>query len=365
MPSRFDAVVVGAGAVGLAVARKLALSGRSVLALERHGRHGLETSSRNSEVVHSGLYYPKGSLKARLCLEGNRRLYEYCRERGVFVRNTGKLVVACSEDEVPKLSELKARGAANGVEGLSLVDGAEAARRAPGVKALAALWIASTGIIDSEELMQAYRSDAERAGAIFLWGGALTGAARKDGGYELQISGEDEPVWARCVVNSAGLGADAVAALPGLDVDAAGCRLHYFKGEYFTLKRRRPIETLVYPVPATHGLGIHLTIDRQGAQRLGPNAFAVKSLDYDIDAGHAVEFWRAASRYLPDLSPDELMPGTTGIRPKLSADGTFRDFVVAEESARGLPGWVNLVGIESPGLTCSLTLADAAAALLP
>lgn len=353
---------MGAGAVGLAVTRALSRKGKSVLSLERHRRHGLETSSRNSEVVHSGLYYPKGSLKAVLCLEGNRRLFEYCQEKGVFIRRTGKMVVACSEDEVPKLQELKARGLANGVSGLEVEGGGSAATRLKVVHALAFLWIPSTGIVDSEELMQAYLKDAGDAGAVFLWDAGLKNAVRKDGGYVLRF-GNDE-VWARTVVNSAGLSADEVAALPGLDVDAAGYRLRYFKGEYFTLRRRRPIETLVYPVPAKHGLGIHLTIDRQGAQRLGPNAFPVDRLDYEIDASHREEFWRAASRYLPDLSLDELIPGTAGIRPKLSADGSFRDFVIAEESSRGLPGWINLLGIESPGLTCSLPIADKVASLL-
>jgi L-2-hydroxyglutarate oxidase LhgO len=360
---KFDAVVVGAGAVGLAVTRALALKGKSVLSLERHRRHGLETSSRNSEVVHSGLYYPKGSLKAVLCLEGNRKLFEYCAARGVFIKRTGKMVVACSEDEIPKLEELKTRGLSNGVSGLEVEGGGSAATRLKVVNALAVLWIPSTGIVDSEELMQAYLKDAEDAGAVFLWDAELKSAVRKDGGYVLRFGNED-PVWTKAVVNSAGLSADFVAALPGLDVDAANYRLHYFKGEYFTLRKRRDIDTLVYPVPARHGLGIHLTIDRQGAQRLGPNAFPVDALDYEIDASHREEFWRAAKRYLPDLSLDELIPGTAGIRPKLSADGGFRDFVIAEESARGLPGWVNLVGIESPGLTCSLPIADSVCSLL-
>jgi L-2-hydroxyglutarate oxidase LhgO len=356
---RFDCAVVGAGAVGLALARQLAQAGRSVLAVERHDRHGLETSSRNSEVVHSGLYYPKGSLKARLCLEGNRELYRYCRERGVFVRNTGKLIVACEESEVGKLSELRARGEANGVEGLELLDPAELARRAPGVRAVAALWVPSTGIVDSEGLMAAYLREAEDAGAVFLWSAGLSRVERETDGYVLTLA-SGESAHARRVFNSAGLHADAVARLAGIDA----YRLHWFKGEYFQLRRPQGVDTLVYPVPAKHGLGIHLTLDARGGQRLGPNAFAVQNLDYGIDNSHAETFWAAARRYLPDLKREDLMPGTTGIRPKLSADGTFADFVVAEESARGFPGWVNLVGIESPGLTCSLALARLAAGLV-
>ncbi|MBI5240200.1 MAG: NAD(P)/FAD-dependent oxidoreductase [Elusimicrobia bacterium] len=359
-----DAVVVGAGVVGLATAARLARPGNNVVVLERHQRHGLETSSRNSEVIHAGLHYPPESLKARLCVAGRRRLYEIAARHGVFCRRTGKLLVACVPEEVRKLEEFLAQGRANGVEGLELVDQADIPGFAPGVRAVAGLWSPETGIVDTEELMRFFLLSAQDAGAIFLWNSELESAARQTGLHHLRVKGMADPIPARCVVNAAGLHSDAVAALAGVDPDAAGCRLHWFKGEYFSLKRALPIKPLVYPVPTQHGLGIHLTVDRLGRHRLGPNAFPVQALDYDVDASHRQAFFAAAARYLPELRLEDLAPGTAGIRPKLSKDGSFRDFVIAERSGLGLPGWVDLVGIESPGLTASPAIADAVADLL-
>ncbi|MCX5794057.1 MAG: NAD(P)/FAD-dependent oxidoreductase [Elusimicrobia bacterium] len=359
-----DAVIVGAGVVGLATAARLARSDNNVVVLERHSRHGLETSSRNSEVIHAGLYYPPGSLKARFCVAGRRKLYEIGERHGVFCRRTGKLLVACAPEEVKKLESLRAQGRANGLVGLELVEKADIPGLAPGVSAIAGLWSPETGIVDTEELMRYFLLKAQEAGAIFLWDSELTCVSRAGGCYRLGVKGMADPILARCVVNAAGLASDRVAGLAGLDCDAAGCRLHWFKGEYFSLRRALPIRPLVYPVPAEHGLGIHLTVDRQGRHRLGPNAFAVDALDYDVDPGHRGSFFEAASRYLPDLKPEDLAPGTAGIRPKLSTDGSFRDFFIAEQSGRGLPGWVDLIGIDSPGLTGSPAIADFVANLL-
>jgi L-2-hydroxyglutarate oxidase LhgO len=342
----------------------LARPGNNVVVLERHQRYGLETSSRNSEVIHAGLYYPPDSLKAKLCVSGRRRLYEICGRHGIFCRRIGKLLVACAPEEVAKLESLRTQGHANGVEGLEMVDKADIPGLAPGVRALAGLWSPETGIVDSEELMRYFLLKAQAAGAIFLWNSELCAVERKDGVYRLQAKGLADPIPARCVVNAAGLAADRIAALAGLDCEASGCLIHWFKGEYFSLRRALPIKLLVYPVPAQHGLGIHLTVDRQGRHRLGPNAFPVQALDYGVDASHGQAFYEAASRYLPDLRPEDLTPGTTGIRPKLSADGSFRDFIIAERSDRGLPGWVDLIGIESPGLTSSPVIADSVANLL-
>ena len=357
-------VIVGAGVVGLATAARLAKSGNTVAVLERHERYGLETSSRNSEIIHAGLYYPPGSLKAKLCVEGNRKLYELGEKHGVFCRKTGKLLVACAEGEIAKLESLCAQGRANGVEGLRLMDKAESAALAPGVRAVAGLWSPETGIIDSEELMRYFLLKAQAAGAIFLWNSELASVQRKAGIYYLRVKGMDEVIEARSVVNSAGLLSDEVAAMAGVDINAANYRLHWFKGEYFSLRRPLPLRCLVYPVPAVHSLGIHLTVNRQGRHRLGPNAFPVNSLDYDVNLDHRESFHEAACRYLPDLKIDNLCADTAGIRPKLSADGRFRDFIIAEESGRGLPGWINLVGIESPGLTASPAIAERVADLL-
>ncbi|MDD5629035.1 MAG: NAD(P)/FAD-dependent oxidoreductase [Elusimicrobia bacterium] len=359
-----DAVIVGAGVVGLATAARLARSDNNVVVLERNRRYGLETSSRNSEVIHAGLYYPPGSLKSRFCVEGRRRLYEIGQRHGVFCRRTGKLLVACAPEEVAELEGLCAQGRANGVEGLEMVDRTDIPGLAPGVRAVAGLWSPETGIVDTEELMRHFLLKAQDAGAIFLWNSELASVERKDGVYHLGSKGLADPIPARCVVNAAGLASDRVAAWAGLDCGAAGCRLHWFKGEYFSLRRALPIRPLVYPVPAEHGLGIHLTVDRQGRHRLGPNAFAVDALDYDVDSGHAGAFFAAAARYLPDLRPEDLAPGTAGIRPKLSADGSFRDFYIREQSEAGRPGWVDLVGIDSPGLTSSPAIADFVANLL-
>ena len=361
---RLDAAVIGAGAVGLAVAARLAGAGREVAVLERHPRHGLETSSRSSEVIHGGLYYPPGSLKARLCVQGRRMLYDLAERRGFFVRKTGKAIVACEEGELGSLEALFKRGTENGVEGLEFLGRAAVQAKIPQVAAVAALWSPETGIMDTEELMRRSLDLAQDRGAIFLYGHGLKRVEPRPGGYRLWTDGEDEPIEARCVVNSAGLSSDRVAEMAGIDIGAAGYRLHWLKGEYFSLRRALAITTLVYPLPTELALGIHLTVDRQGRHRLGPNALPVQSLDYDVDLSHRELFWREASRYLPGLRVEDLSAGTAGIRPKLSAGGEFRDFVIAEESGRGLPGWVNLIGIDSPGLTASPAIAELVANLL-
>jgi L-2-hydroxyglutarate oxidase LhgO len=232
------------------------------------------------------------------------------------------------------------------------------------VKGAAALWSPESGILDAEELMAYLRRRAEDGGAIFLWRCDLSRVERRPQGYLLRAQGQDEPLLARCVVNAGGLHADRVAEVAGLDAESLGYRLSWFKGEYFSLRRRLPIERLVYPLPGRTGLGVHLTVDRQGRQRLGPSAFPVSSLDYSVDPAHRGAFHAEASRYLEGLRLEDLAPGTAGIRPKLSPDGSWRDFVIAEEGPRGLPGWVNLVGIESPGLTASPAIADFVADLL-
>ncbi|MBI2361943.1 MAG: NAD(P)/FAD-dependent oxidoreductase [Elusimicrobia bacterium] len=361
---RVDGVIVGAGVVGLATAARLASPERPVVVLERHPRHGVETSSRNSEVVHAGLYYPKGSLKSRLCHEGRRALYRMAEGGAFFIKKTGKLVVAVDSGEAAGLSAMAAKAADAGAEGLSLLGGAEAMRRAPGLRAEAALWSPETGIVDSEELMGHYKARAEDAGALFLFGTALKAAERSGGSWVLTLD-SGEQVAARWVVNSAGLHADKVAALPGLDIDAAGYRLHWCKGDYFRMKRSPALPHLVYPMPVKHGLGTHMTLDREGGVRLGPDTAFVDSLDYAVDPGKAAAFAQSVARYWPGLRAEDILPDQSGIRPKLSGpQDPWRDFVVAEESSRGLPGWVNLVGIESPGLTASPAIADLVASLL-
>src|SRR3989338_7605915 len=304
-----DVVIIGAGAVGLAVARRLYGPDRQVVVIERHARYGMETSSRNSEGIHAGFYYPAGTLKARLCVAGRRLLYDFCRRHGIFCRKTGKLVAACSEDETAKLEKLYEQGQANGVEGLRLLTRSDIGRMAPGVSAVAGLWSDETGIINSEDLMRFYWAQAQERGAIFLWNCEVKEIEPKSHGYRLHVQGNDEPIDAHIVINAAGLNADTIAQKAGINIDEAGYRLFWFNGEYFSLRKPLPIIPLIYPLPSKHGLGIHLTIDRQGRHRLGPNAFAIERAQtpsYDIDPSHREVFWKEARRYLPAAAIPEI-----------------------------------------------------------
>ncbi|TBR23245.1 FAD-dependent oxidoreductase, partial [bacterium] len=300
----------------------------------------------------------------RLCHEGRRALYKLAAETGIFVKKTGKLVVACEAGEAAGLEALARKAREAGAEGLELLDGAEAARRVPGLKATAALWSPETGIVDSEGLMRHFERRALDYGADFLFSTRLVAAERSLGAWTLRLS-TGERLRARWVVNSAGLRADMVAELPGLDVDAAGYRLRWCKGDYFRMKTPPALPHLVYPMPNHQGLGVHMTMDRAGGVRLGPDAAYTSTLDYAVDPAKSAAFAASVSRYWPGVTADALMPDQSGIRPKLSGPNEpWRDFVVQEESARGLPGWVNLMGIESPGLTASPAIADMVAALL-
>jgi L-2-hydroxyglutarate oxidase LhgO len=350
---RVDLVVVGAGAVGLAVSDRLA-SGRTVLVLEKHPRYGVETSSRNSEVIHAGLYYPPGSLKARLCHEGRRRLYAFCRETGVFHRKLGKLVVA---EDPERLKKLKAGADASGAEGLEMLDGKEAMRRVPGLKASAALWSPETGILDTEEYMSCLYARAADAGVLFMFQSQVTRVEKNPDGYVLSFGRGGEQVCSRRVVNSAGLHSDELARM----ADAGEHRLHWCKGSYFRHTKGFPLPHLVYPEPTKHSLGIHMTVDRRGGIRFGPDAEFVDKEDYAVDPASRKKFFQDVVRYWPSLREEDLFEDTSGIRPKLSGpEGGFKDFVIAEEA----PGWVNLVGIDSPGLTSSLAIAEEVAKLV-
>ena len=368
----WDAVVIGAGVVGLACAERLARAGLSTLVAERHPRFGQETSSRNSQVIHAGMYYPHGSLKATLCVRGNASLYAWCRSHRVAHKRLGKYIVSTDPEGEAELDAIFERGRANGVTALQKVTGAEVAAVEPNVIAHAALWSPDTGIIDAHELMSSLVAAARHHGCDFAYGHTLLAAERIGDGYELQFrdgAGASSTIRARRVINSAGLDADLVAALPGLDVDGAGYRLRYAKGSYFRLQRRNLVQRLIYPVPFRHltGLGVHVTLELDGGIRLGPDVEYVdgRSVDYAVDSNKRDAFFAAAAAYLRGIRPEHLVPDQAGIRPKLQAPGEpIRDFVIAEESARGLPGWVNLIGIESPGLTCSLEIAERVAGLL-
>jgi L-2-hydroxyglutarate oxidase LhgO len=365
---RVDAVVVGAGVVGLAVARALALQGRDVVVLEAQDAIGTETSSRNSEVIHAGLYYPTGTLKAALCVQGRERLYAYCAERGIAHRRCGKLIVATDDAQLPSLHALRRQAHANGVADVVALDADDAHAMEPALRCVAALHSPSTGIVDSHGLMLALQGDAEAHGAMLALRSPLRAARITDAGFELDVGG-DEPMQlaARTLVNSAGLHAPALARrIHGLDprcVPAA----HRCKGSYFSLAGRAPFSRLVYPMHDSAGLGVHLTLDLAGQARFGPDTEWLADdapTDYRVDPRRGDAFHDAIRRYWPGLRDGALAPAYSGIRPKVVGPGEpAGDFILHGPTQHGVPGLVNLFGIESPGLTASLAIADHVAAM--
>jgi len=360
-----ECVVVGAGVVGLAVARALALTGREVLVIEAEDAIGTQTSSRNSEVIHAGIYYAPGSRMAKFCVAGKQALYDYCAERGVPHARCGKLIVAADEAERGRLGAIAARAAENGVHDMRELSAAEAIALEPNLACAGALLSPSTGIIDSHAFMLALHGDVESAGGMVVFSSPLL-AAKPDGdGIVLSIGGtEPMQLRTRLLINSAGLFAPAVArTIEGLDPAAIPTE-YYAKGSYFTLSGRSPFSRLIYPVPVPGGLGTHLTIDMGGQARFGPDVEWIDAINYDVDASRIPLFVEAVKRYWPDVSADRLQPGYSGIRPKIVPKGApGQDFVVQDASAHGVAGLINLFGIESPGLTASLALAEHVAEL--
>jgi len=355
-----DCIVVGAGVVGLAVARALALSGREVIVLDAAEGIGTGTSSRNSEVIHAGIYYPANSLMARFCVAGRRALYPFCAERGVPHSNCGKLIAATNAEEDAMLAGIQRRAEANGVEGMRVLTAAEATALEPNLYCTSALLSPATGIIDSHGYMLALQGDAENAGAVCVFLSPVTGAKAVSGGLEVYVGGS-EPTNLRCrlLVNSAGLHASALARnIVGMPADRVP-PTYYAKGNYFTLSGRSPFSRLIYPVPVPGGLGVHLTIDLGGQARFGPDVEWIDRLDYSVDPARADGFYAAVRKYWPDLKDGALQPGYAGIRPKIVPRGApAQDFVVQGRQTHAVPGLINLFGIESPGLTASLALAD-------
>lgn len=355
-----DCVVVGAGVVGLAVARALAQAGREVIILEQAEGIGTETSSRNSEVIHAGIYYPANSLMARFCVEGRRKLYAYCAEKGVPHRNCGKLIVATSAQEDAMLEGIKKRAEVNGVEGMRVLSRAEAIEMEPNLACTSALLSQSTGIIDSHNYMVALQGDAENAGAVMVIFSPMTGGRVCGRHIEVDVGGTD-PMTIRCrlLVNSAGLHAPLVArGIKGMPADRVPGE-YFAKGNYFTLTGRSPFSRLIYPVPVPGGLGVHLTIDLGGQARFGPDVQWIDSIDYTVDPARSGSFYAAVRTYWPGLKDGALQPGYAGIRPKIVPQGApGQDFVVQGPQSHGVPGLINLFGIESPGLTASLAIAD-------
>jgi len=362
--SGFDVVVIGAGVIGLAAAAALSKAGRSVLILEREPGIARGITSRNSEVIHAGIYYPCGSLKAELCVRGRERLYDWCLDKRVEARRVGKLIVATHAAEESILDELLTRGLENGVVGLERIDEAEIARLEPAVAATHALYSHETGIVDGQGFCLSLLAAAESGGAVLSLGRSVASLDSRPFGWQLEVVGADggtERIDAGLVVDAAGLDADRIAELAGLDVAGLGWRQHRCKGDYFSLSpgARIPLERLIYPVPQQAGLGIHATLDLSGRIRFGPDTEYVDEISFDVDPAKARVFAEAASRYLPGIGEASLIPDYAGIRPKLAGPGEgFRDFVIEETSAHGAPGLIVAVGIESPGLTASLAIAD-------
>ncbi len=362
---QMDCVVVGAGVVGLAVARALALAGREVLVMEAADGIGTGTSSRNSEVIHAGIYYPEGSLKARLCVRGKALLYAYCAERGVAHRRCGKLIVATSEEQVHQLEGIRAKAAANRVDDLVLLSRAEAQALEPQLACVAALHSPSTGIVDSHALMLALQGDLENAGGLVALRTPLARAASRGGRIELEAA-DGTGLAARTLVNAAGLAAPQLARhFEGLDPRHVPAP-HYAKGNYFTLAGRSPFARLIYPVPEAAGLGVHLTIDLGGQAKFGPDVQWVDSPDdLVVDPRRGEAFYAEVRRYWPQLPDGALIPGYAGMRPKISGPGEpAADFVIQGPADHGVAGLVNLFGIESPGLTSSLAIGEAVQGLL-
>jgi L-2-hydroxyglutarate oxidase LhgO len=367
---RVDIVVVGAGVVGLAVGAAVASEDRETYILEKEDVYGQGTSSRNSEVIHAGIYYPKGSLKAGLCVEANPMIYEICERHRIPYKRCGKIIVANGEAEVKQLEGMIRRATECGARDLEMLDADGVHRLEPNVRADAAIYSPTTGILDAHGLMDHFHMEARRrAGSDpLVLDTMVTGIEPVKDSYVVSMVSGGEPfqVEAEVVINSAGLYADRVAAMAGIDVDEAGYRIHWSKGEYFSLTGKPPAQMLVYPPPPLDAasLGIHSVPDLTGRLRFGPNAFYVDEINYAVES-EKEPFWRDVVRYFPSVKPEDLHPDMAGIRAKLQGPGDpVRDFVIRHEEDRGLPGFINLVGIESPGLTCAPAIAEMVAGMV-
>jgi L-2-hydroxyglutarate oxidase LhgO len=354
-----DSVVIGAGVVGLAVARALAMSGREVIVVEAGEGIGVGISSRNSEVIHAGIYYPGGSLKAQLCVEGKQRLYAYCDERDVNYQRLGKLIVATDDSQRTALQTLLEQGRRNGVDDLQWLEPEQARELEPALSCVAALWSPSTGIVDSHGLMLALQGDAEARGAALVFHTPLMSGRCTEQGFELHMGGA-EPMTLSCreLINCTGLSAPQVASriedVPAQHVPQA----HLCKGNYFSFSGRAPFRHLVYPAPESAGLGVHMTLDLGGQARFGPDVEWVDAVDYRVNPHRADAFYEAIRRYWPGLPGGSLQPAYSGIRPKITGPTEpAADFLISGPSEHGVPGLVNLFGIESPGLTSCLARA--------
>lgn len=360
MSDHVDAVVVGAGVIGLAAARALALQGKEVIVLERHSYAGAETSSRNSGVIHSGIYYPTDSTKAHLCLRGRAMLYGYCTTRNIPHKRCGKLIVA-QRSQIPRLKALAETGSRNGVSDLEWLDADGARALEPDVRCAAALWSPSTGIIDVHAYLHALQADIESHGGVVVFGTEFESATVITSGFEIasRVGGESSVVCCRLLVNATGLGAPLLPSKVSGYPENLLRKPYYAKGNYFSIRGPSPFRHLVYPMPHEAGLGVHATLDLSGRTRFGPDVEWVSELTYEVDPSRGASFYAAIREYWPGLPDDALQPDFAGMRPKIVGPGEpTADFVIEGADAHGVPGLVNLLGIESPGLTSSLAIGE-------
>jgi L-2-hydroxyglutarate oxidase LhgO len=357
--------IIGAGVVGLAIAERLSAEHKDVFLIEKHLTFGQETSSRNSEVIHAGIYYTKDSLKSRLCVEGKWLLYDYCKKYNVPYNNCGKLIVATSEEEIAIIEGIRQTAIRNGVDDLLLIGREQIGELEPNIFALKALFSPSTGIIDSHSLMKQFETNAINNSCQIVYGSEVTGISKIKGGYKISLLDSDKNQYeftSGIVINSSGLTSDKVSEMVGINDDSL--KILFCKGEYFRLNppKNRLIKRLVYPVPHQNmeGIGIHVTIDMGGGVKLGPDVKYLESniYDYKLTASKQEAFYISAKKFLPFLEFDDLSPEMAGIRPKIQKPGEpLRDFYIMEETNRGYPGFINLIGMESPGLTSSIAIA--------
>ncbi len=360
-----ETVVVGAGVVGLAIAAELASAGQDVLILEKNHLFGHETSSRHSEVIHAGIYYPTGSLKARLCTRGKALLYDYCATHSIEHKRLGKIIVATSDEQVATLGSIKTQAQNNGVNDLRFLDQAEISTLEPAISAKAGLHSPSTGIVDSHAFMLSLLGKAQQADAMIAYNNDVTHVECTDGGFVVSVSGEHAmQLSCKNLINAAGHGACALAKATTQLPDKLIPTPRYAKGNYFRLQAKAPVSRLIYPVPEPGGLGVHITLDIAGQARFGPDVQWQDSLDYQadpyqVDPRRADNFYHAIRRYWPALPDNALLPDYAGVRPKIEMDNTtYTDFLIQDKSTHGIKGLVNLFGIESPGLTSSLAIAE-------
>lgn len=352
--------IIGAGVVGLAIAHKLAQSHENIVVIEKHDSFGRETSSRNSEVIHDGANYPAGSLKADLCVKGKQKLFELCEKNSIKYKKTGKLTVASDDSGILHLETLKQQAEENGVHNLTFYDSVMIKKVEPAILAKAALFSQDTGIVDTHSLMKYFAFSAEANGVTIAYNSQVTAIEKETSGFTLAVKNLDNTVdkfRTKIIINSAGLYSDKIAQMAGIDINQAGYRLHYCKGDYMAWNKRK-LSHLVYPLPGKYSKGIHAGMDIGGDIKFGPNAYFVDEISYEIKSGKK-EFYESVRIYIPEIELNDLSPAISGIRPKLQGPNeSFCDFVISHESEKGLEGLINLIGIESPGLTASPAIAE-------